>query len=147
VLPALGAQAIFGTSINAYYSITSLTTATAATATFLLGRTITNTWVGLLAALSLLLTPMVCWYSDCQLTAELFSMTFIPLCLRSGYLACAHGRRSDVWACALWFGASYFAKETNVFFGPAVVWLLFKHAPRRWPTVGIFCFTNIVLFL
>src|SRR5690606_3332198 len=98
VVPALGVQAVFGTSINAYYLLTSLTTATAATATFLLGRTVANTWVGVLAAFSLVLTPMVCWFSDCQLTAELFSMTFVPLCLRSGYLACKHGMRRDVWA-------------------------------------------------
>src|SRR6187551_3483390 len=77
VLPALLVQAVFGTSVASYYLVTSLTTAAAATATFLLGRAVVNTWVGLLATASAMLSPVVCLFSDCQLTAELFSMTFV----------------------------------------------------------------------
>lgn len=146
VLPALVIQAAFGTSIWAYYLITSLATTAAATATFLLGRAVVNTWVGLLATACLVLSPVVCLFSDCQLTAELFSMTFVPLCLLHGYRLCHGGRALDLWACSLWFAASYFAKETNLFFGPAVVWLLWKSAPRRWAALGVFCATNLTAF-
>lgn len=147
VVPALLVQAVFGTSLYSYYLVTSLTTAAAATATFVLGRALVNTWVGLLATASVLFSPVMCLYSDCQLTAELFSMTFVPLCLLHGYKYSQAGRTFDLWACSLWFGACYLAKETNLFFGPAVVWLLYRYAPRRWQTLLVFCSTNIALFV
>lgn len=147
VFPTLLVQAIFGTSLGAYHVVTSLTAATAAVATFLLGRSLVNTWVGLLATATVVLLPVMGWYSDCQLTAELFSMTFVPLYLLFAFRYSETGKSGDLWACSLLFGASYFAKETNLFFGPGVVWMLYRHAPRRWLTLSVFSATNIGLFL
>lgn len=147
VFPTLIVQAILGTSLGAYLVVTSITTATAAVATFVLGRSLVNTWVGLLATATVVLLPVMSWYSDCQLTAELFSMTFVPLYLLFAFRYSETGKMGDLWACSLLFGASYFAKETNLFFGPGVVWMLYRHAPRRWLTLGVFSATNIGLFL
>lgn len=146
VVPALITQMVFGTSIAAYYTLTSLTTAAATTATFLLGRTVVNAWVGVAAALSVALLPMMSWFSDCQLTAELYSMTFVPLCLLYGYRYAQEGKSAQLWACAGLFGICYFAKETNVFFAPGILWLLFRGAPQRWKALAVFCGVNLALF-
>lgn len=146
VIPALLVQAVFGKSIWSYFVATSLATAAAAVATFLLGRKVSNQRVGSFAALAFVLTPVMVLFSDCQLTAEPFSVTFIGLCLWFGLRYCQSHQERDLWACAATFGACYLAKETNVFFGPGVVWLLYSQAPKRFKALSVFCGVNIGLF-
>lgn len=146
VVPALFVQAVFGKSIWSYFIATSLATCAAVVATFVFGRRLVNTKVGLLGALAFLLTPMIVLYSDCQLTAEPFSVTFVALCLWFGLRHCQEHAPRDLWLCSVCFFALYLAKETNIFFGPALVWLLYAQAPKRYRAVSIFCGVNVGLF-